>query len=302
MVRRFPLLTALVLFLLLEGYATPAPGNNLFVHQLKSTAYSYNTQKDSLFISFQFDFPPLLRPHYSLKTDPGIMIEFHNTNLHANFIQNDTPEPILDIGFNEYKIGQEIFITKVSIFLEFAVEYNVTREGNLLIIGIKLPDTFVKAQSRNKQIEKLKPNKLMSYSHTSTASEMQVKLNFKRIPKGRIHYRLENPSRVVYDFYNTGNRAKLSKSINASPVKKIKIQNFDILDIKVTRLIVFTYEVPPFEEITDGNTLVLRFKSEGWKLSKQEPLGTFQHKWVSIMMSTLTLSYSVVRIFFIGGG
>jgi len=171
----------------MDGFASRENSDNYFVHRLKSVAYSYNTGKDSLFVTFQFDHVPLLRPHYNLSTEPGIIIEFHGTILAPRLILNDAPRPILDIGFNEYNIGRNIVLTKVAIYLEFSAQYNLTNTGNLMIIGIKLPEKYLATQSRNKKIEKLKPNKLMSYSHTSTPAEMEVKLKFKRIYPPGIH-------------------------------------------------------------------------------------------------------------------
>jgi len=300
---RVLLFVVFTLLLFDRGYSAGTPGPSIFVHQLKSIAYSYNSSRDSLFISFHFDHPPLIRPSYSLKRESGIMIEFHNARLHPEIFTPDAPRPIIDIGIKEYSIGENIFITKASIMMEFSLEFNVTREGNLIILGMKLPGTFVSALAREKKIARLKPNKLLSYSIASTPTEMEFLLKFRRIPESRVTYRLKNPDRIIYDFYGTGtgSRTKRYRKINTSPVKNVRVQNFEIMDIDVTRFIIFSYDAPSLDESTVENILVLRLKSEGWKISKQEPLGTFQHKWVSIAMSTITISYGLFRIFLLGG-
>ena len=144
------------------------------------------------------------------------------------------------------------------------------------------------------------PHKLKSYTNDITPEQFVLKLNFDKVPQNRIHYRISSPPSLIYEFYNTTTSISGIKNIGISPVKKTIVNEHDIMDIKLTRFVINTFEKPVYTDKLMNNTLNINLPSEGWKLSKKEPLSFLSHKWATRILSTVTLSYGMYRVMSVG--
>ncbi|MBF0431527.1 MAG: hypothetical protein HQK83_09625, partial [Fibrobacteria bacterium] len=106
--------------------------------ELQSMHVATNEQKDSLFISIQFDTPPLLSPAYVISNPPSIILELPNTRIKKPFSGPGAFPLFMGVKFMEEELSPKEWLSRVQIFLSRKTGFHYIERGNALVLGLKL--------------------------------------------------------------------------------------------------------------------------------------------------------------------
>jgi hypothetical protein len=233
--------------------------------------YSISIEKDTVslekaHIILLFNGPPSSFPVYALARPQRIVADLTNTTLKKGLQIPASQFQVLEkITADEKTILEEPNV-RVEITLKQNVRYTASLQGPRLIITLNLAgDTKQTMSVFTPGNESSSAATITSMDVTAMEKSVEIAVGFTKLPQTASVYLMEDPPRIVMDFYGVAPPSTPAKMVNISPVKSISIIKRQE-DSLYTGVVVQIERVLPFRYQQLGDKMIVSIPTSGGDL------------------------------------